>query len=163
MTVSSVGKQSDGSGRRPRVVVVGAGFGGSSLPTGCNVPTSSSRCCRRPPGCSISRCGLTSPSAPWTPARCSVPLTATLRKARLVRGHAVALDPTARTLDYDDLDGAGGQLPYDRLLLAPGAVTKLPDISGLTEHAIGLKTVPEALYLRDHAEWTRSQATTNRP
>jgi len=37
-----------------------------------------------------------------------------------------------------------------RLLLAPGSVTRLLDIPGLADHAIGLKTVTEALYLRDH-------------
>ena len=41
-------------------------------------------------------------------------------------------------------------MAYDRLLLAPGSGTRLLDVPGLAEHAIGLKTVTEALYLRDH-------------
>lgn len=53
-------------------------------------------------------------------------------------------------MQYASAAGGTGDLSYDRLLLAPGSVTRLLDISGLAEHAIGLKTVTEALDLRDH-------------
>jgi NADH dehydrogenase len=84
------------------------------------------------------------------PRSAAVPLASTLKRARIVRGHATAIDLDAQTVTYADADGANGQLSYDRLLLAPGSVTRLLDIPGLAEHAIGLKTVTEALYLRDH-------------
>ncbi len=41
-------------------------------------------------------------------------------------------------------------LPYDRLVLAPGSVTRKFDIPGLDEHALGMKNLAEAAYLRDH-------------
>ncbi|MDQ2845075.1 MAG: FAD-dependent oxidoreductase [Actinomycetota bacterium] len=150
MTISSLENQSEGSGRRPRVIVVGAGFGGffaarrlqrADIELTVLSPTDGMLYQPLLPDVAVGA---------LDPRSVLVPLTATLRKARLVRGHATALDPTARTLAYHDLDGVAGQLPYDRLLLAPGAVTKLLDIPGLAEHAIGLKTVTEALYLRDH-------------
>jgi len=84
------------------------------------------------------------------PRSAVVPLASTLTRARIVRGHATAIDLDARTVTYTDADGGHGQLSYDRLLLAPGSVTRLLDIPGLAEHAVGLKTVTEALYLRDH-------------
>jgi NADH dehydrogenase len=41
-------------------------------------------------------------------------------------------------------------MPWDRLVLTPGSVTRLFDVPGLARHARGLKTTAEALYLRDH-------------
>ena len=67
-----------------------------------------------------------------------------------MRGHATGVDLTARVVQYASAAGGTGDLSYDRLLLAPGSVTRLLDIPGLAEHAIGLKTVTEALHLRDH-------------
>lgn len=78
-----------------------------------------------------------------------IPLASTLRRARLVRGHATGVDFDGRVVSYTGTDGVCGTMSYDRLLLAPGSVTRLLDIPGLAEHAIGLKTVTEALYLRD--------------
>lgn len=80
----------------------------------------------------------------------AVPLASTLRGARIVRGHATGVDLEANTVAYTDPESETRELTYDRLLLAPGSVTRLLDIPGLADHAIGLKTVIEALYLRDH-------------
>lgn len=41
------------------------------------------------------------------------------------------------------------EIGWDRLVLTPGSVTRLFDVPGLHEHARGLKTVAEALYLRE--------------
>jgi len=84
------------------------------------------------------------------PRSAAVPLASTLRGARIVRGHATSVDLEANSLTYTDTEGESGELTFDRLLLAPGSVTRLLDIPGLADHAIGLKTVTEALYLRDH-------------
>lgn len=84
------------------------------------------------------------------PRAAVVPLASTLSRARVVRGHATDVDLDAHTVAYTDIDGVSRTLGYDRLVLAPGSVTRLLDIPGLAEHAIGLKTVTEALYLRDN-------------
>ena len=78
-----------------------------------------------------------------------VPLASTLRGARIIRGHADRVDLTSRTVHYTGPQGEPAELGYRRLLLAPGSVTRLLPISGLADHAIGLKTATEALYLRD--------------
>jgi NADH dehydrogenase len=84
------------------------------------------------------------------PRSAVVPLAGTLKGARIVRGHASRVDLDGHCVHFADAEGRTGELPYDRLLLAPGSVTRLLDIPGLADHAIGLKTVTEALYLRDH-------------
>ena len=78
-----------------------------------------------------------------------VPLTSMLRKAAVVRGRATQVDLQQRLVHYTGIEGDTGTLPYDRLVLTPGSVTRLLDIPGLAEHAIGLKTATEALFLRD--------------
>lgn len=41
-------------------------------------------------------------------------------------------------------------IPYDLLVLALGAVTNFSEVTGMAQHALGLKTVGDALYLRNH-------------
>jgi NADH dehydrogenase len=68
----------------------------------------------------------------------------------ITRGRATRVDLGARVVYYLDSLGEISHMGYDRLLLAPGGVTRLFDVPGLTEHGIGFKAVAEALYLRDH-------------
>ncbi len=138
------------SATRPRVVVIGSGFAGffaarRLLKADVDLTV-----------LSASDGMLYAPLLPDVavgavdPRSVVVPLASTLPGAKLVRGHATGVDLTARVVRYTSAAGGAGDLPYDRLLLAPGSVTRLLDIPGLAEHAIGLKTVTEALYLRDH-------------
>ena len=46
-------------------------------------------------------------------------------------------------------DGVESELEYDQLVLAMGSVSRTLPIPGLVEHAIGLKTLPEAFLLRN--------------
>ena len=75
--------------------------------------------------------------------------TAGLPGVRVLRGHVGAVDLDGRRLTYTDVHGGEHSLDWSRLLLTPGSVTRLLDIPGLAEHAVGLKTVGEALFLRD--------------
>jgi NADH dehydrogenase len=136
--------------QRPRVVVVGSGFGGFFA---------ARRLSRADVDLTILSAVdglLYAPFLPEVavgtldPRSATVPLAGTLTGARIVRGRAEGADLAARTVRYTDAAGEASELSYDRLLLAPGSVTRLLDIPGLEEHAIGLKTVTEALYLRDH-------------
>lgn len=80
----------------------------------------------------------------------AVPLANTLKDVRLVRGRVETVDFAQRALTYCDLERRQHSMPWDRLVLTPGSVTRLFDIPGLATHARGLKTTAEALYLRDH-------------
>lgn len=135
---------------RPRVVVIGSGFAGYFA----------ARKLRRAAVdltvLSASDGLLYAPFLPEIavgtidPRSAVVPLAETLPGVRIVRGRASAVDIAGQTVHYTDSAGTPAALPYDRVLLAPGSITRLLDIPGLADHGIGLKTVAEALYLRDH-------------
>jgi NADH:ubiquinone reductase (H+-translocating) len=152
--VSSLGSVSDTLPGRTRVLVVGAGFAGF-------------HCLRRlerllPP--EAAELVVVSPVdyMPYLPLlpevgagivdprHIAVPLSVALSRTRLVPGHAVGVDFAARTCEVHDLEGRRRSIRWDRLVLAPGSVTRTLPVPGLVEHAVGFKTIAEALDLRDH-------------
>jgi NADH:ubiquinone reductase (H+-translocating) len=80
----------------------------------------------------------------------TVPLANTLKGVRVVRGRVDDVDFDGRTVTFADPESRSHTLSWDRLVLTPGSVTRLFDVPGLAEHARGLKSTAEALYLRDH-------------
>jgi len=84
------------------------------------------------------------------PRHIAVGLHNTLARAKVVLGHVVAVDVQDHSATLRRLDGAEHRLAWDRLVLAPGGVSRTFNIPGVAEHAIGLKTLAEAAYLRDH-------------
>jgi NADH dehydrogenase len=84
------------------------------------------------------------------PRRVTVSLPAALKGVRLALGTVHSVDLAGRKVSYTDPEGGKHTLDYDRLVLAAGSVNKLLPIPGIAEHAHGFRSVPEALYLRDH-------------
>ncbi|MBN9733551.1 MULTISPECIES: FAD-dependent oxidoreductase [unclassified Pseudonocardia] len=84
------------------------------------------------------------------PRRIAVSLSRSLRGAEIVLGTVERIDVDTRTVAWRDPDGGHGQIRYDRLLLAAGSVNALLPIPGVAENAHGFRSIPEALYLRDH-------------
>ncbi len=80
----------------------------------------------------------------------AIPLANALRGVQQIRGRVDGVDFDEQTVTYTDPAERARVLPWDRLVLTPGSVTKLFDVPGLAEHARGLKSTAEALYLRDH-------------
>ncbi|MGA5465522.1 NAD(P)/FAD-dependent oxidoreductase [Mycobacterium sp. NPDC050041] len=80
----------------------------------------------------------------------TIPLANALRGVKAVRGRVDSVDFDGRTVTFTDPEQRSRSMSYDRLVLTPGSVTKLFDVPGLAEHARGLKSTAEALYLRDH-------------
>lgn len=138
----------------PRILIVGGGFAGVA-------------CARRlerllRPG--EARITLTTPfgyqlylpllpqvaSGVLTPQSVAVSLRRSLARTRVVPGGAIGVDTAAKVCVIRKINDAVLDEPYDLLLLAPGSVTRTFDIPGLTEHALGMKTLAEAAYLRDH-------------
>ena len=77
-----------------------------------------------------------------------------------VRVHhtVTALDPVAKTVHVEGPDGAS-DLPYDELILSPGARAARPPIPGLDHPRVHtLRSVPDALTMRDFAREGRGQA-----
>lgn len=141
--------------RRPRILIVGAGF------AGYRTARTLSRLARGKAEITLlnpTDYFLYLPLLPQVasgvlePRRVTVSLTGTLPGVRLVLGEAAAdgIDLDARTVRYTDPEGDSGTLTYDRLVLAVGSVNKLLPVPGVAEHAHGFRGLPEALYLRDH-------------
>ncbi|MDT5345813.1 MAG: hypothetical protein QOE52_4997 [Mycobacterium sp.] len=84
------------------------------------------------------------------PRLIAIPLADTLQNVRHIRGYVDTVDIDTRTVRFRDQEGTAAQLAWDRLVLAPGSITRLFDIPGLADNARGLKSTAEALYLRDH-------------
>ncbi|MFJ1731606.1 NAD(P)/FAD-dependent oxidoreductase [Streptomyces sp. NPDC088254] len=90
-----------------------------------------------------------------SPRHVVVPLRRVLPHCRIIVGEATAVDHAARTATVRTLaseeDSTGAlRLTYDELVLAPGSVSRTLPVPGLADHAIGFKTVEEAIGLRNH-------------
>jgi NADH:ubiquinone reductase (H+-translocating) len=84
----------------------------------------------------------------------AVSLRRALPRVRLVLGRVEDVDLAARAVTVVQGSGDGTvstiTLRWDRLALAPGSVTREFPIPGVPEHGRGLKTLVEAVFLRDH-------------
>ncbi|MFJ4654953.1 NAD(P)/FAD-dependent oxidoreductase [Nocardia sp. NPDC088792] len=84
------------------------------------------------------------------PRSISVSLRRVLRRTEVVPGMAIGVDPETRQCIVRRPSGGELALEYDHLVLAAGSITKTFDVPGLHEHGFGMKTLPEAMFLRDH-------------
>jgi NADH dehydrogenase len=84
------------------------------------------------------------------PRHVVVPLRRVLRPARLRVGTVTGIDLDSKTCTYRRPSGDEQVVSWDRLVLAPGSVSRLVPVPGLAEHARGFKSLPEAIYLRNH-------------
>ena len=84
------------------------------------------------------------------PRHVVTPLRDILRRTYLRLGSIVAHDPAAKTVELRTREGDSEQLPYDQLLLALGSVSRVLPVPGLSEHAIGFKSLADAIWLRNH-------------
>jgi len=85
-----------------------------------------------------------------TPQSVAVPLRRLLNRTVIVPGGAVGVDPAAKAVVVRKINGETSVEHYDYLVLAPGSVTRQFDIPGVNEHAVGMKTLAEAAWVRDH-------------
>jgi NADH dehydrogenase len=83
------------------------------------------------------------------PRHVVVPLRMMCRHAELVLGRATALDLGSRSVDVETEVGPA-RIRYERLVVALGAVARTLPIPGLAEHALGFKSLADAIHLRNH-------------
>ncbi|WP_125776061.1 NAD(P)/FAD-dependent oxidoreductase [Antribacter gilvus] len=79
----------------------------------------------------------------------AVSLRSHLRRTRIVTAHATAIDHAHRTVTVRTPDGRSRPITYDTIVVTAGAVTRTFPIPGLSDEAIGLKNVEEAVAIRD--------------
>lgn len=84
------------------------------------------------------------------PRHLVVPLRTALKWTRIVVATVTGIDTAARTVTVQSADGGPRALPWDHLVFALGSITRMPSaVPGLTQHAIGFKTLSEAISLRN--------------
>jgi NADH dehydrogenase len=133
----------------PRVVIVGAGFGGLN-------------CARALAGAPVevilldrNNYHLFTPllyqvaSSLLNPSDIAYPVRTTFRKTRNIRVRKAEVTAVDRERMVVVL-GDGEEVAYDRLVLALGSTTNHFGMEELERHALGLKDLPEAMELRNH-------------
>src|SRR6476659_2592326 len=83
------------------------------------------------------------------PRHVVVPLREELKHADLRLGTVVGAAPDHGRLSVRGPEGDLEELAYDHLIVALGSISRTFPIPGLAEHAIGFKTLPEAIALRN--------------
>ena len=82
------------------------------------------------------------------PEQVVAPIRQMLSRGRFIMGRASAIDKTAKTLTCSTLAGEL-RVTYEHLVLAFGNRARLDLIPGLAEHALPLKTVGDAMHIRN--------------
>ena len=134
---------------RPRVVVIGAGFGGltaarrlSRLAVDVTLVDRRNFHTFQPLLYQVATAGLDSASIAY-PVRGIVHHQ---RSLRFRLGEVIGIDRAAREVTLAD----GDRLGYDYLIVAAGAVTATFGVPGVDEHGLPLKTLTDAVRLRTH-------------
>jgi NADH:quinone reductase (non-electrogenic) len=83
------------------------------------------------------------------PRHVVVPLREELDRADVRLGRVVAADPERNEVQILTVDQRDETLRYDQLILAPGSVSRVLPVPGLAEHALGFKTLADAIALRN--------------
>ncbi len=93
------------------------------------------------------------------PRHAVVPLRDFLRATTLRAAEILGVDLACRTVRFR-INGSDDEtdLPWDHLVFALGSVTRLPPVPGLAENALGMKSLKDAVTLRDRAIQLLEQA-----
>lgn len=92
------------------------------------------------------------------PRHVVTPLREILDRTNLRLGMVSRHDPGGKTIELRTREGDAEQVPYDKLLLALGSVSRVLPIPGLAEHAVGFKSLADAIWLRNHVVETLEAA-----
>ncbi len=78
------------------------------------------------------------------------PIRRMLKRVRFIQGTVLKLDAKAREATYANENGDERTLTYEHCILAPGSVTAFFGIKGLEKGAFTMKTVGDAIQVRNH-------------
>jgi NADH:ubiquinone reductase (H+-translocating) len=92
------------------------------------------------------------------PRHVVTPLREILHRTYLRLGAITAHDPAARTVELRSHEGETEQIRYDQLVLSLGSVSRTVPVPGLDQHAIGFKSLADAIWLRNHLIETLEEA-----
>jgi NADH dehydrogenase len=83
------------------------------------------------------------------PRHVVVPLREMCPHAELLLGRATELDVAGRSAQVETEEGIV-TVGYENVVVALGAISRTLPIPGLADHALGFKTLADAIYLRNH-------------
>src|ERR671916_2375025 len=92
------------------------------------------------------------------PRHVVTPLRDMLRRTNLRLGAVTGHDPEARTIEISTHEGQDETVRYDQFLVAVGSVSRSLPVPGLDRHAIGFKSLADAIWLRNHVIETLERA-----
>ncbi|MDQ1695561.1 MAG: hypothetical protein QOJ03_914 [Frankiaceae bacterium] len=84
------------------------------------------------------------------PRHVVVALHKVLHRCEILTGCVTHIDHASRQVTLRPTSGPARKVGYDVLVVAAGSIVRTLPVPGLADHAIGLKSLPEAIYLRDH-------------
>ena len=92
------------------------------------------------------------------PRHVVTPLRDILDRTYLRLGAVCAHDPERRTVTLHTHEGEHEEIRYDQFVVAVGSVSRSLPVPGLDQHAIGFKSLADAIWLRNHVIETLEQA-----
>jgi len=92
------------------------------------------------------------------PRHVVTPLRDILSRTYLRLGAITGHDPETRTVELRTHEGEDETLRYDQFLVAVGSVSRSLPVPGLDRHAIGFKSLADAIWLRNHVVETLERA-----
>ncbi len=99
-----------------------------------------------------------------SPRHTVVPLRRELRGCKVINGAVTRIEHERRIAHVQPMVGPAREVPYDHIVVAPGSISRTLPIPGLAEHAVGFKTIGEAIFLRNQVlERLDIAATTTDP
>ena len=84
------------------------------------------------------------------PRHAVIPLREFLPRTTVLTGQVTSLDVAGRRAKVTDLNGDAHEVAFRALILSPGSRPTTRPIPGLAEHAVGFKTLADAIWLRNH-------------
>jgi NADH dehydrogenase len=82
-----------------------------------------------------------------------------LKKTRVISGKALDVDHSKKIATIGIKGSEPFELAYDQIVMTAGAVSRTFPIPGVAEHAIGLKTIEEAIEIRNRIMTNLDRAT----
>ena len=92
------------------------------------------------------------------PRHVVTPLRDMLRRTNLRLGAVTGHDPEAKTVVLSTHEREDETIRYDQFLVAVGSVSRSLPVPGLDRHAIGFKSLADAIWLRNHVIETLERA-----
>lgn len=92
------------------------------------------------------------------PRHVVTPLRDILKRTYLRLGAVTGHDHARRVVELTTHEGGTEELHYDQLLLSMGSVSRSLPIPGLDKHAIGFKSLADAIWIRNHVVETLEEA-----